>query len=170
MMKRMRYRRFVVLGIVAALLLVLGAFQRGAAQSSPPSQKQLDLEAAKAQRKAMVGGNMNLTEQEAQSFWPLYNEYEKQMDQIDERHVKMINDYAKNYETLTDDQAKAKLDETLTIAQARLDAQKKYVPKFRAILSQIKATRFFQIDNKTHALVQCAVAQIVPLAGTARDQ
>ena len=169
-MKRMRTRRFAVLVMAAALVLVVGAHSRGAAQSAPPSQRQLDLEAAKAQRKAMVGANMNLTTQEADGFWPLYNEYEALMDRIDERHVKTIEDYAKNYETLTDDQAKEKLDETLSVAESRLDVQKKYVPKFRAILPQIKTTRFLQIDNKTHALVQCLIAQTVPLAQAPQEQ
>ena len=57
-----------------------------------------------------------------------------------------------------------KLNEVMAISQARLNVQSAYIPKFRAILSDIKVTRFFQIDNKLRALVQCQIAQIVPLA------
>ena len=48
--------------------------------------------------------------------------------------------------------------------QARLDVQKEFVPQFRAVVSQVKVTRFYQIDNKIQALIQCDIAQLVPLA------
>ena len=52
----------------------------------------------------------------------------------------------------------------MAIAQARLNVQKAYIPKFREAVSQVKTTRFFQIDNKLRAMVQCEIAQMVPLA------
>ena len=135
-----------------------------ASPANPPSQKQLDLAAARAGRKAIFGQNMNLTGDQPKTFWPLFDAYEKRMDRIDDRHVREIKDFAKNYQNLSEGAAKAKLDEVIAIAQARLDVQTAYVPKFRAILTQVQTTRFFQIDNKLHALVQCQIAQMVPLA------
>jgi DNA-binding FadR family transcriptional regulator len=137
------------------------------AQTDAPSQRQLDLEAAKANRKALVGEAMALTPQEAKGFWPLYDQYEAKMDALEVRHANEVRAFAKAFQNLTDQDAKAKLDEVVAIAQARLDAQKEFIPKFRAVLSQIKTTRFFQIDNKLHALVQCDIAKMVPLAGDA---
>jgi hypothetical protein len=32
------------------------------------------------------------------------------------------------------------------------------------VVSQVKVTRFYQIDNKIQALIQCDIAQLVPLA------
>ena len=107
---------------------------------------------------------MDLTPAEASAFWPVFDEYEAKMDKIDGRHIKELKDFAAKYQTLTDTDAAAKLDEVIAIQQARLDTQKAYVPKFRAVTTQIKVTRFFQIDNKLRALVQCDIAQMVPLA------
>ena len=53
---------------------------------------------------------------------------------------------------------------SVAIQEAILDTQKEYIPKFRAVVSEIKTTRFFQIDNKLRALVQCDLAQSIPLA------
>lgn len=147
---------------MAVVLCVLGAV--AVAQEDAPSQKQLDIAALRAQRKAVVGANMKLTDKEAKAFWPLYNQYEDAMDKIDKRHAKEIKDYAKNYQNLTDAQANQKLDAVLQVNQDRLDVQRNYVPKFRAALPGITVTRFFQVDNKLHALVQCQIAQLVPLA------
>jgi hypothetical protein len=151
------------MAVAAMSILVLSPAARA------QSQKQLDLAAARAQRKAIVGANMNLNSSESAAFWPLYDKYEAAMDKVEDRHFNEIKDFAKNYNTMNDDAAKSKLDEVMATAQARLDVQKQYIPQFRAVISQIKTTRFFQIDNKLHALVQCQIAQLVPLARSASE-
>jgi hypothetical protein len=161
--------------IVSALVCGAPAFaQDQPAQPAQPgampsaagasSQKQLDIAAARAERKAVVGQNMSLTDDETKTFWPLYDEYEGKMDRVEDRHVREIKEFALHFQNLTNADARKKLDEVMAISQARLNVQSAYIPKFRAILSDIKVTRFFQIDNKLRALVQCQIAQMVPLA------
>ncbi len=132
--------------------------------SAQTSQKQLDIAAARAQRKATVGANMNLSADEAARFWPVYDAYEAKMDKIEDRHVKELKEFAAKYSNFTDADAAKKLDEVMAIQQARLDVQKEFIPQFRAVISQVKVTRFYQIDNKIQALIQCDIAQLVPLA------
>jgi len=136
----------------------------GMPPAGAPSQKQLDIAAARAERKAVVGQNMSLTDTESKAFWSLYDEYEGKMDKIEDRHVREIKDFASHFQNLTNVDARRKLNEVMAISQARLNVQTLYIPKFRAILSDVKVTRFFQIDNKLRALVQCQIAQMVPLA------
>ncbi|HYL57426.1 MAG TPA: hypothetical protein VEU51_01045 [Candidatus Acidoferrales bacterium] len=160
-----------IAGFGAALLLA-GAVGFGApafAQSSAPSQKQLDIAAARAQRKATVGANMNLTADESAKFWPVYDAYEAKMDAIEDRHVKELKEFAAKYNNLTDADAAKKLDEVVAIQQGRLDVQKEFIPQFRAAIPGVKVTRFFQIDNKIQALIQCDIAQLVPLAHSAAE-
>jgi len=158
----MSFKTILARFTVASLFLsALGLSGLALAQ---PSQKQLDIAAARAQRKATVGANMNLTPDEASKFWPVYDAYEKKMDGIEDRHVKELKDFAAKYNSFTDADAKKKLDEVLAIQQARLDVQKEFVPQFRDAVSQVKVTRFYQIDNKIQALIQCDIAQLVPLA------
>jgi hypothetical protein len=172
---------FAPLAAIVVLLMV-GSIEPAAGQASPvapapseaappspattgsQSSKQIDLTAARAERKAIVNDNMKLTADEAKAFWPVYDKYEAAMDRIEDRHIAEIKDFAKHYDTLTDADAKRKLDEVMAIAQARLNVQKAYIPKFRAAISQVQTTRFFQIDNKLRAMVQCEIAQMVPLA------
>ena len=159
-----------IAAIGPATLIVLATALSGfaiAQQSAPPSQKQLDFAAIQASRRAAVSEAMALTPEEAKSFWPVYDAYEVKMDAVEKRHVEEVQAFAKAYQNLTEQDAKAKLDEVVAIQQARLDTQKAFIPKFRAAISQIKTTRFFQIDNKMHAMVQCEIAKMVPLAGDA---
>ncbi|HYR80286.1 MAG TPA: hypothetical protein VEO55_09795, partial [Candidatus Dormibacteraeota bacterium] len=122
-----------------------------------------------AQRKATVGANMNLNQAEATKFWPVYDAYEAKMDRIEARHVKELKDFADKYENLSDADAGKKLEEVIAIQQGRLDIQKEFVPKFRDAIPGVKVTRFYQIDNKIQALIQCDIAQLVPLAHPAGE-
>lgn len=156
-------RKLFATAAALAIVCMFGQVRSSFAQS----QQQLDMQAAKAERKAIVGQNMQLSSAESKVFWPLYSQYEGAMDKVDQMHAQEIRDYAKSYRSMTNDAAKAKLDQVIAVQQARLDVQKQYIPQFRAALSQIKTTRFFQIDNKLHAMIQCQIAQLVPLVGTA---
>lgn len=161
----MRLKTILVSFTIASLVVcTLGLSGRASAQNPPTSQKQLDIAAARAQRKATVGANMNLTADEATRFWPVYDAYEAKMDRVEDRHIRELKEFAANYNNLSDADAKKKLDEVIAIAQARLDVQKEFVAQFRAVVSQVKVTRFYQIDNKIQALIQCDIAQLVPLA------
>jgi hypothetical protein len=155
-----------ILASFTAASLVVFTFGLSGSASAQNTQKQLDIAAARAQRKATVGANMNLTPDEASRFWPVYDAYEKRMDSVEDRHVKELKDFAAKYNSFTDADAKKKLDEVMAIQQARLDVQKEFVPQFRAAVSQVKVTRFYQIDNKIQALIQCDIAQLVPLAAS----
>ena len=159
--------KYFAAGAALAVFCSLGVVRPAAAQSNSTAsskQRSLDIAAARADRKAIVGANMNLTAEQAKAFWPLYDAYEARMDKLDDRHAAEVKAYAEHYQTLTADDASRKLDEVIAIKQARLDVQKEVVPKFRAAVSSINTTRFFQIDNKLSAMIQCDIAQIVPLA------
>ena len=118
--------KYLAAGAALAMFCTLGVVQPAAAQtSSPPgkTQRQLDIAAARADRKAIVGANMNLSEAQAKAFWPLYDAYEARMDKLDDRHAAEVKAYAEHYQTLTDKDASNKLDEVIAIKQARLDVR-----------------------------------------------
>src|SRR5271170_5657959 len=91
----------ILASFTAASLIVCMLGWAGPA-SAQTSQKQLDIAAARAERKATVGANMNLSTDEAAKFWPVYDGYEAKMDKIEDRHVREVRDYAARYDTLTD--------------------------------------------------------------------
>src|ERR1700747_327097 len=94
--------RFAIVTASWLVVCALGMFSPSFAPAPPNSQKQLDIAAAHAQRKATVGANMNLTQAEATKFWPVYDAYEAKMDKLEARHVKELKDFADKYENLSD--------------------------------------------------------------------
>ena len=49
----------------------------------------------KADKKLLVAANMELTDAESKAFWFLYDAYQKDLHQMNDRLGKMINEYAK---------------------------------------------------------------------------
>jgi hypothetical protein len=148
--------------IGAALVTVL-ASTAGAQKVDPWTalqQVQADL---KADRQAVVAGNLPLSEGEAKAFWPAYKEYRGEIERLGDRMAKLITAYAANFETMDDAKADAFFKEWMSLERDRVTVREKYVPKIRAVLPAQKAARFFQIENKLDAIVNVTLASEIPL-------
>ena len=94
------------------LALTIGIFLAGVtmpalAEDKPADNMQLVKEKIKADKKLFVADNMQLTEKEAKGFWPVYESFQKDIGKHNEKLIKLIEDYAQNYETMTDQKAQA---------------------------------------------------------------
>jgi hypothetical protein len=162
MMEKMGLRTGMVMVMVAALL-GLGAF--AAAQDKPADNMQIMREKVKADKKLLVASNMELTDSEAKAFWPVYDQYQKDLGAINERMVKMIKSYADAYnaKSMTGDGAKKLTDEFIAIEKAETAMKESYVPKLSKVLPARKVARYLQIENKIRALVKYDLAGQIPL-------
>jgi len=133
------------------------------AQDKPADTNQLVREKIKADKKLFVAENMQLTEAEAKAFWPVYESFQKDQGKLVDRTQKLINDYAQNYQTMNDATAKKLTDEMIAIENDRLKLRKDYLPKFRKVLSDKKAARYYQLENKIFAVVSYELAKVIPL-------
>jgi hypothetical protein len=120
-------------------------------------------EKVKADKKLLVAANLNLTETEAQAFWPIYEEFQNQLTQINERIGSLIREYADNYNIMTAETANKLLDDSLMLEEKRLELKQLYMPKFQKALPTIKAARYYQIENKIQAILHYELAAGIPL-------
>ena len=149
--------------IMVAALVGLGAL--AAAQDKPADNMQIMRDKIKADKKLVVASNMELTEAEAKAFWPVYDQYQKDLGAINGRIVKMIKSYADAYnaKSMTDDGAKKLIDESVAIEKAETAMKESYVPKLSKVLPPKKVARYLQIENKIRALVKYDLAGEIPL-------
>lgn len=120
-------------------------------------------EKIKADKKLVVAANMDLTEVEAKAFWPIYQEYQTKLTIINERIAKIIVEFAKNSQSMTNELAKKLLKESMAVEKERLTLKESLMPKFQKALPAIKAARYYQIENKIQAVVQYGLADSIPL-------
>lgn len=120
-------------------------------------------EKIKADKKLLVATNLDLTETEAKAFWPIYEEFQTQLTQNNERVANLIMEYAENYKIMTAETAQKLLNESLMIEEKRLELRQLYLPKFHSALPAIKVARYYQIENKIQAILQYEFAEGIPL-------
>ena len=118
---------------------------------------------AETERKATVAENMFFTSEEAEKFWPVYNEYREEARKVGDMRVKVIRDLAAEFETLDDARAEELLRQVLDFQADRVKLRKSYVKKFNKVIPAKKTVRFFQIDSKLDAIIDFALAKEIPL-------
>ncbi len=115
-------------------------------------------------RQAIITAVMDLSEKEAEDFWPLYRDYRMEMAKVGDRVSKLLVQYSEQYDTLTDEQASKIMNEWLSVEKAKNNVKDKYVSRFKKILPARKVMRFFQADNKLDAMINAQLASVIPLA------
>ncbi len=148
-----------------ALLFVLAAMVAGSAGAQSSSSMEILRDKVKADKKLLVAANMALTDAEGKSFWPVYDAYQKDLEQINQRLAKAIRAYADAYNkgSVPDDTAKQLLEESFAIEEAEVKLKRSYLPKLEKATSPAKAARYIQIENKIRALVRYELASEIPL-------
>ena len=151
-----------VLGTILAIMMI-GVAGSAAAQSTPADNMEIVKEKVRTDKKLFIATNMELTKTEAKTFWPIYNNYQAELEKLVNRKGKLIEKFAANYETLSDDMAKALLNDDLSIDSDYQKLRQSYLSKFRGVLPDKKVARFYQLESKIHAVVEFEIARRIPL-------
>jgi hypothetical protein len=135
------------------------------AQEAADTNMQILLEKVKADKKLVVAANMDLNEGEGKAFWPIYDDYQKELQTLNDRLGKTILAYADAYnkKTLTDEQAKQLTAEALAIDQDEITLRKTYAARLGPVLPAKKVARYLQIENKIRAAIRYDLASGIPL-------
>jgi hypothetical protein len=146
-------------------VITLGFAVSAWSQDKPTNNMESIHEKLKADKKLIVTKYMELTDAEAKKFWPVYEEYQKDLQKINERLLNMLQSYAADYrdKSLTDEKAKQLLDEWIAIDNDDAKRRASYVPKVIKVLPPKKAARYLQIENEYRILLKYDLAVTVPL-------
>jgi cob(I)alamin adenosyltransferase len=134
-------------------------------QEKPANNLEIVHEKLKADKKLIVAKYMELTESEAKKFWPVYEEYQKDLQTINQRLFNLLQSYAADYRnnSLTDEKAQKLLDEWIAIENDDAKRRSSFVPKVTKALPAKKAARYLQIENEYRILLKYDLAATVPL-------
>ena len=159
-MKKFQVPALLISLIIAALTF---SFIPAMAQNKAADNMEIVLEKVRADKKLLVAENMQLTETEAKSFWPIYEAYQKDLGTLLERMAKVIEGYRANFLNMSDENAGKLLDEYLAIQNDDTRLMQSCLSKLREILPEKKVMRYFQIENKISAAVNFELARNIPL-------
>jgi len=161
-----RKLRGILLAVGIGVIAFAVAFPTPAwTQDKAADNMQILRDKIKADKKLLVAANMELTESEAKGFWPVYEQYQQALANINQRIGKLIESYAAAYRTntLTDEKAKQLTDELVAIGKGEAAVKEFFVPKLSQVLPPKKVARYFQIENKIRAALKYELAGEIPL-------
>ena len=111
------------------LLLMLLMVQQAYSRQNP--NRQNAKEQIEALRIAFISQQLNLTPEEAQKFWPVYNSYRSDIENL--------------HKSYTD---KTSADQQLDLEQKKLDLKRKYKPQFESALGTAKLNQLYNLEHK----------------------
>ena len=150
------------IGVLA--LTMLTSFE-AVAQDKAADNMQIMLDKVRADKKLLVANNMKLTEEEAKGFWPIYDAYQKELQQLNGRLDKMLKTYADAYNKggVSNETAKQLIDEAFSIDESELQLKRSYVPKLEKAIPTSKVARYLQLEHKIRSAVKYDLARRIPL-------
>ncbi len=151
--------------VIALAVAMFGSVMPVWTQDKPADNMDILRDKIKADKKVLVAMNMGLTESEAKGFWPVYNDYQKELGQINRRIRALLESYAGDYnkQTLTNAKAQKLIAEFVSIEKAEAELKSSFVPKLNKTLPAKKVARYLQIENKIRAIINFDIAAQVPL-------
>jgi len=155
--------------ILQVCMLVLSFLFMGHAQAQESEQMNMEIlkEKIKADKKLVVASNMNLTDAEAKNFWPLYDGYQKELEQINQRLLTTVKSYADAYNAgkgeISNDTAKKLLADAIGVEESEVKLRQSYAAKLGKVLPATKVARYLQIESKIRAIVRFELAAQIPL-------
>ncbi len=142
----------------AATAPVLGQ-DKGATQLSSADW----LARIQADKKAIVTHSMELTPEEAKNFWPLYEQFERELALPRSAANRAILDLVGVDSTPTDANAKRLVEQVQRAALDEARLNQKHFERLLKVLPAGKAARYMQIESKLQAVVRYETAKAIPL-------
>jgi hypothetical protein len=149
---------------VLALLTAMPLASHAKEKISINADEQVLIKQIQADRRSIFADNLGLSDAESVKFWPIYDEYEAKRQKLEERYIAMVNDFADNYDTLTDERALKILEERMTVEMKMLELKNEYTRKVAKVLPGKKALRYAQIESRITNIVRRNLYSVMPLA------
>ena len=114
-------------------------------------------------KKQLIAANLNLTDEEATKFWPVYDQYSAESAKLGDEKYALLKEYAEGYGKLSDDQAVSLLKRSTALDEKIAALRSKYVPLVNDVLPGTKTATFFQIDRRISMMVDLQISSKMPL-------
>ncbi|MFM6975877.1 MAG: hypothetical protein ACKOW2_03380 [Sphingobacteriaceae bacterium] len=110
----------------------------GGAGAGQPGERMQKLESAKI---GFLTTRMDLNSKEAEKFWPIYNQYQKEMRELMKQRRDAVQANA-------DVSAKDRLDDQMEMEAKMLDLRKKYTREFERAVSPEKVLELYKAERE----------------------
>jgi hypothetical protein len=124
--------------------------------------------AVRADKKAFVASTLKLTPAEAKRFWPVYDNYQRILDSVNQRRVVAVEALVALDKPITDLYARNLANELVATDEVEIKARRTLHNRLMRgvptrILPPKKAARYLQLESKIRAVLAYDIAATIPL-------
>jgi hypothetical protein len=116
-----------------------------------------------AKQEQIVRETMQLNDQQAAIFWPMYRQYQAEQSKLITAKLAIVADYSHNFSTMTDEKADQLAQQVMKLDQKRMALREKYYGTMKKALSPVIAVRFFQVEHQLQLIVDLQIAANLPI-------
>jgi hypothetical protein len=117
------------------------------------------------EKQELVKEYMKLEGPQAAAFEKVYDAYETERKVLGKKRIQLINDYANNYETLSDAKADELVKATLKNNIAYENLYLKYYGVATKAVGSINAAKFIQLENALQTAIKSEIQDAIPFIG-----
>lgn len=117
------------------------------------------------QKDEVMGAMMALSVDQATKFWPIYSQYDAELTKLNNLMVANVQEYARNYDHMTDAEADELVRKFLDYHRQRSELLAKYYGRVKESLGAIEAARFLQIENQLLSIIDLRIEAALPIVG-----
>jgi len=128
-------------GVIVILIMLMFPVVKSTAQNT--SRERLN-----AYKIAFFTRRLNLTSREAEKFWPVYNEHQRQKNAIQVERSSIIRNFNQNENNLSDNQLTEIGDNLISTYVRETDLAESFHKKLKEILPPAKVIRLYQVENQ----------------------
>jgi hypothetical protein len=153
--------------LVLAAVMIAGVAASGGRVWAQDSSIDNDIAVLRADLKAdktqIMTDQMQLNDQEASAFWPIYRQYQSDLDKLSDQKVALIKEYADKYDTMDDKEVQSLAERSFALQKKRIDLRQQYFKKISKAVSPKSAARFVQVEDRIDMLVNLQLAASIPM-------
>jgi hypothetical protein len=157
--------------LALALAAATGLCAQGTHVQDPARSKELNTQAyvqllradLSAKKEQIVRETMQLNDQQAAIFWPLYREYQAEQSKLGADKLAVVADYSQNFSTMTDEKADQLAQRLMQLDEKRMALREKYYGVMKKSLTPAIALRFFQVEHQLQQIVDLQIAMNLPI-------
>ncbi len=116
------------------------------------------------EKKAMAEEFITVSEEQSEDFWALYDEYEKVRKEMGKKRIELLNRYAEEYSTMTNETVDAWMKDVLALTKKNDAHLITYYHKINKACSPVVATQFYQLELYIKAEITEEILEVLPFA------
>lgn len=114
------------------------------------------------EKKAIVEEFVQPKSENRVPFWEVYDAYEVERKELGKERIKLLEEFAGEFETMTNEQSEAWMKKVIALARKQDKLVVTYYKKAMKVTSPIVAMRFYQLEAYLLTAIRYEILDVIP--------